>query len=92
MCVVQHLPNGMIVCLLSPREATMIMDELLHPDLFPWQLTESQMVSLDLREQIRQAIQKQSASELAFATEQLVQQVHMHQIHPQEEQQDEEEE
>ena len=49
MAVAQRLPNGHIVLLLSPREAVNLSDELLEPDEYPWQSTESQMTSMEVR-------------------------------------------
>lgn len=53
MAVGQRLTNGYIVLLLTPREATDVCDELLHPEAFPWQSTESQRTTMEVRSLLR---------------------------------------
>lgn len=53
MAVGTRLGNGHIVLLLTPREATILSDELLEPGDFPWQNTESQMTSAEVRATLR---------------------------------------
>lgn len=57
MTVVNLLPNGYIMVTLSPREAVMLMDQILPPDGFPWQTDESQIIAQEVRSQLKGALQ-----------------------------------
>lgn len=52
MAVARQLPNGMLVLILTPREAVAIADELLDPSKFPWQSTETELIALDAKSQL----------------------------------------
>lgn len=49
MAVARQLPNGMLVLILTPREAVALSDELLDPSKFPWQSSETEMIALDCK-------------------------------------------
>ena len=70
--ITQRMPNGTICVIMTPREATMISDEILHPDQYPWQLSENQMTAMDLKHQLREAVAAENMSQLQNATGQLV--------------------
>lgn len=52
MVIAHRLPNSSIAVLLTPREAVMVIDQLLPPESFPWTSSEAQMVAADLKHQI----------------------------------------
>lgn len=57
MTVVNPLPNGYLVVTLSPREAVMVMDQILDPADFPWQSSEAQMIAMELKSQIKSVLE-----------------------------------
>jgi hypothetical protein len=59
MAVVNILPNGVLVITLSPREAVLFNDELLPPGEFPWQNSESEMIALEIKQQIKHLVEQQ---------------------------------
>lgn len=67
MAVGTRLGNGHIVLLLTPREATILSDELLQPEDFPWQNTESQMTSAEVRSVLRGLVAQDAQDRLRQA-------------------------
>lgn len=58
MAVMQVLPNGHLIVTLSPREAALLETEILDPDDFPWQSTESQRVAMEVKMGLRAIVDK----------------------------------
>lgn len=79
MAVGTRLANGYIVLLLTPREATLLSDEILEPSGYPWQATESQMVSGEVRMILRNFVAGDAQDRLresAHAIEQTLREQH----------------
>ena len=55
-----------MVITLTPREATAIRDELLDPGEFPWQSTESQLIALELKNQLKGVIETMARENVAM--------------------------
>jgi hypothetical protein len=68
MAVVNMLPNGYLVVTLSPREATMLVDQILDPKDFPWQSSESEMIALEVKMQLKKAIERKAMMDLQMMT------------------------
>lgn len=75
MSYTHRLTNGYVIVLLSPREAVCVRDELLDPQGFPWQSTESQMVALDVKSQLDHILLAEGAKDLNEASQLLYQQM-----------------
>lgn len=70
MAVVNSLPNGYLVVTLSPREAVMLMDQILDPGDYPWQSTEHQVVGMEVKAQLKGYFDQTNASKM-FAVAQM---------------------
>ncbi len=68
MSVVRILPNGHIVLLLTPREATMLEGQILDPSEFPWQDSEAQFSAMIVKGQLKSAVEVNVARELDKTT------------------------
>jgi len=66
MSVVNVLPNGFLIVTLSPREATMLRDQILDPKDFPWQSSESEIIALEVKMQLKQATEHQHLTTTNF--------------------------
>jgi hypothetical protein len=64
MAVAQRLSNGYVVLLMTPREATMLSDAVLDPGEFPWQRSESQMVSVEIQSILRKLVAEDAVGRL----------------------------
>jgi rubrerythrin len=74
MAVGHRLPNGYIVLLLTPREATLHRDQILAPEDYPWtNPSESQMVAMEIRAILEKAVLEDSLAALAMASEGIIQ-------------------
>lgn len=56
MATGHRLPNGYVVVLLTPRESVLLRDQFLDPGEFPWDKSESQMVGMEVRSILTQAV------------------------------------
>jgi hypothetical protein len=48
----ERLENGMILVVLSPREAVMVRDSVLDPGDFPWMFTEQQHTAMRFKDSL----------------------------------------
>lgn len=71
MAVGHRLPNGYIVLLVTPREGVLLRDQLLEPEQFPWMNTESQMIGMEVRNILTQAVASDALDRLGEATQEL---------------------
>jgi len=71
MAVVSRLPNGYVVLMMTPREATCLSDEILEPEGYPWQASENQMVATEVKMKLRAVVAEEAESTLNKAAGQL---------------------
>jgi rubrerythrin len=73
MAVGHRLPNGYIVLLLTPREATLHRDQILAPEDYPWtNPTESQMVAMEVRGILTDLVTQDSLQRLQETSQELI--------------------
>lgn len=72
MAVGHRLPNGYVVLLLTPREATLTRDQLLEPNEYPWTGSESQMVGMEVRNILTAAVAEDASIRLAEASKEMI--------------------
>ena len=71
MAVAQKLPNGHILLLLTPREAVNLSDELLEPDEYPWQSSETQATAREVRAILISLAEEESVAGMSEFVEKL---------------------
>jgi hypothetical protein len=69
MSVINVLPNGYLVVTLSPREAILLNDQILGPEEFPWQTSEGEMVALEVKGQIKNAMEQLQSANTDFLSQ-----------------------
>lgn len=58
------LPNRYIALLLTPREASLLEQQILDPQDFPWQDTEAQVTAMGVKHMLHEAVASITAKEL----------------------------
>jgi phosphoribosylamine-glycine ligase len=72
MATGHRLPNGYVVLLLTPREATLHRDQILAPEDYPWGSSESQMVAMEIRNILTKAVTEDSLHRLGTAANEMM--------------------
>lgn len=72
MALVQQLPNGHLVVLLTPREAMMLSDQILEPSDFPWQGSEAQVTAFEVKQRIRTVLESHLMGEVNVISQEVV--------------------
>lgn len=76
MALVESLPNGHLVILLTPREASLLCDQILEPNDFPWQGNESQVVAFEVKQRIRSQLETHLRAEIGVIGMMTMQKLH----------------
>lgn len=76
MAVIDVLPNGYVLVTLTPREATMVHDEILDPGDYPWQGSESQMIALEVKLGLKGAIESIHRGQANMIRQMVMQKIH----------------
>ena len=61
------LPNRYIALLMTPREASMLEGQILDPQQFPWQDSETELIGLQAKSMIHEAVAQMTVRELDAA-------------------------
>lgn len=72
MALVQQLPNGHLVLLLTPRESMMLSDQILEPGDYPWQGSESQMIAFEVKQRIKSALEQHLQMEVNVISQEVL--------------------